>query len=100
MEEKEKELHKSLHPDVERVVENKKLLLMGRMLSDLKYDDMEVIDLLTMGTKIVGTNARTRIWKESQEKAQKCRGGVLRHVAYPPPPTEAQWHARFARSAR
>eukprot|EP00973_Karenia_brevis_P051938 7214999-Karenia_brevis.AAC.1 len=54
MEEQERDLHKKLHPDVERVVADKRILLFRRMLKDIDYDDVAVAEYLVGGVKVVG----------------------------------------------
>jgi hypothetical protein len=46
---KEKHLHSLLDKGVETVVESKEILLFKTMLEDIKYDDMEVVNLLMSG---------------------------------------------------
>eukprot|EP00973_Karenia_brevis_P047979 6658020-Karenia_brevis.AAC.1 len=54
LEERERALHLNLHSDVEKVVANKKILLFSRMLEDIDYDDLGVVNYLTQGVKVVG----------------------------------------------
>ena len=42
--EQEADVHAKLHPNVEKVVSDKKILLFRRMLQDIHYDDMAVAD--------------------------------------------------------
>eukprot|EP00973_Karenia_brevis_P000869 119556-Karenia_brevis.AAC.1 len=44
-------LHQTLHKDVEAIVKEKKILLFKRMLEDIGYDDMAVVDYLVEGVK-------------------------------------------------
>ena len=55
-------LHRSLDPAVEKVVASKMVLLFKEMLSDIGYDDMRVVDLLTAGVRLVGEIPRVGIW--------------------------------------
>jgi len=61
--EPERKLHQQLHPDVEQVVSNKRILLFKEMLRDIGYDDMAVVDLLVQGIKVVGELDRVGIWR-------------------------------------
>eukprot|EP00973_Karenia_brevis_P028553 3935597-Karenia_brevis.AAC.1 len=53
LEAKEKALHLSLHGDVEKIVADKKILLFSRMLEDIDYDDLGVVNYLIQGVKVV-----------------------------------------------
>jgi len=68
----EEKLHKALHPDVEKVVSKKRILTFKRMLEDIDYDDLEVVDLLINGVKVAGKLERTGIWAPSTEKGPQC----------------------------
>ena len=68
----EAELHDKLHPELEKVVSRKHILLFRKMLMDVQYDDMGVVDILTQGVKIVGELPNTGIWKKDEEKRPKC----------------------------
>ena len=50
----EKELKASLHPDVSRCVNSKNILLFEKLLQQLNYWDMGVVDLLKFGVPLVG----------------------------------------------
>ncbi|CAL1136988.1 unnamed protein product [Cladocopium goreaui] len=50
----EKELKASLHPDVSRCVNSKNILLFEKLLQQLNYWDMDVVDLLKFGVPLVG----------------------------------------------
>ena len=67
---KEKHLHSMLDKGVETVVESKKILLFKTMLEDIKYDDMEVVNLLVSGVKVVGTLERVGIWRPDDKPAK------------------------------
>lgn len=71
IEDLEKGLKARLHPEVRTVVEQKKILLFKEMLSEIEYDDMGVVELLTMGVKITGELKRIGIWKPDPSKAPK-----------------------------
>eukprot|EP00973_Karenia_brevis_P038799 5354397-Karenia_brevis.AAC.1 len=47
----EMSIHSSLNSAVESVVKSKNVLLFKRMLSDIGYDDMGVVDSLVEGVK-------------------------------------------------
>eukprot|EP00973_Karenia_brevis_P042652 5902761-Karenia_brevis.AAC.1 len=49
--EEEGALHRTLHKDVEAIVKETKILLFKRMLEDIGYDDMAVVDYLVEGVK-------------------------------------------------
>ena len=68
LEAEEKELHSRLHPEVERIVADKKILLFREMLASIQYDDMKVVDLLIHGVRMVGLLDRIGIWKPSKDK--------------------------------
>ena len=65
----EEELHKRLHPDVERVVASKNVLLFKEMLEEIGYDDMAVVDLLISGVQVIGTLDKVGIWKPEDRAA-------------------------------
>ena len=50
----EKELKSNLHPDVSRCVGSKNILLFEKLLQQLNYWDMAVVDLLKFGVPLVG----------------------------------------------
>ena len=66
----ETSLHSKLDSDVERVVAKKNILLFKEMLSDIGYDDMSVVDLLTVGVKVVGDLPKVGIWKPDDKRAR------------------------------
>ncbi len=72
LETEEKSLHAKLHPDVERVVKNKKILLFKEMLKDIRYDDAEVASLLVVGCRVMGTLGKTGIWQGDDTKSAQC----------------------------
>ena len=47
------------------------------MLQDIRYDDMEVVHLLTLGTKVVGELPRTGIWRPYDQRPRCSTGAVL-----------------------
>ena len=59
-----------LDKGVETVVESKKILLFKTMLEDIKYDDMEVVNLLVSGVKVVVTLERFGIWRPDDKPAK------------------------------
>eukprot|EP00973_Karenia_brevis_P071233 9897747-Karenia_brevis.AAC.1 len=69
LEEQERVLHKQLHPDVERVVADKRILLFRQMLRDIQYDDESVAEYLVSGVKVVGDLEAVGIWKEESRPA-------------------------------
>ena len=69
-------LHDSLHPNVERVVAKKKILVFKELLEYIDYDDMGVVDLLTGGIEIIGTLGRIGIWKP-EDRSAKIDGRTL-----------------------
>ncbi len=73
----ERELHSNLPADVERVVADKNILLFKEMLEDIGFDDMPVVYLLTIGTKIVGLLKKTGIWKPMDQSPMCSPGAVL-----------------------
>ena len=68
----EERVHSQMNPDVEKVVKEKKISLFKEMLNDILYDDLEVVDVIKMGVKIVGHLKRLGIWEESEDKRPKC----------------------------
>ena len=68
----EENLHKGLHANVEKVVAEKNILLFKEMLSDIGYDDMDVVHLLTCGVKLVGDLPATGIWAKTDLNLAKC----------------------------
>ena len=67
----EKILKDKLHPDVKKIVANKNILLFREMLMSIGYDDLAVVDMLTMGVKVVGELERTGFWQPDPTKAPK-----------------------------
>ena len=68
----ETDLHKGLHPNVEKVMAEKKILLFIEMLKYIDYDDMKVVHLLTCGVKLVKNLAATGIWEKTDINLAKC----------------------------
>ena len=64
----EAELHASLHPDVEKVVANKRILLFEAMLKDIKFDDLPVVNLLKEGIKLTGELDDLEFWQKDFTK--------------------------------
>ena len=52
LEAQERSLKNHLDPEVSRIIEPKAVLLFKEMLEAIKYDDMEVVELLTTGIKV------------------------------------------------
>jgi hypothetical protein len=77
LEEKEKLLHKGLQENVEVVVKPKKILLFKALLVEMEYDDLPVVQLLTLGTKIVGLLDKTGIWRPDSTKGVRCSKEVI-----------------------
>ena len=65
-------MHGKLSSEVEKVVSPKQILLFKEMLVDLRYDDLEVIEVLTAGVKLVGEVPNRGIWKVDHEKRARC----------------------------
>jgi hypothetical protein len=68
----EKKLHSKLHKDVEQVVSKKKILLFKEMLKDICYDDMDVVSLLVVGCRILGTIEDKGIWEKDDSRTAQC----------------------------
>ena len=49
----EKKLHKHLHPDVEKVVARKKLLVFKRLLADIDFEDLDAAASMATGFPVV-----------------------------------------------
>ena len=73
----EDELHAKLDKDVQEVIKDKRILLFKEMLSNIKYDDMSVVELLTLGVRVVGLCQNTGIWQSSDEKLPKT---TIKHL--------------------
>ena len=52
LEAQDKSLKSKLDPEVARIIEPKAVLLFKEMLEEIRYDDMEVVELLTTGIKV------------------------------------------------
>jgi hypothetical protein len=65
-------LHSRLNANVEKVVSEKRILLFQEMLSDIGYDDMEVVSLLSEGVKVVGKLDEVGIWKKDDSRGPRC----------------------------
>ena len=73
----EEELHAKLVPEVSEVIKGKNVLIFKEMLKDIQYDDMNVVQLMTLGVKVVGLCQNTGIWTDSEEKLPKT---TVRHL--------------------
>lgn len=67
----EKILKQRLHPDVQKVVGEKNVLLFKEMLEHIRYDDLAVVELLTTGVPKVGQLERTGMWPPDPTKAPR-----------------------------
>ena len=56
LESQEKELHASLPTSIQKVVQDKKILLWEKLLELNNYDDMEVVHFMKEGVPLVGTH--------------------------------------------
>ena len=65
-------LHTKLHPDVEKVVALKRILLFKQMLIDIDYDDLAVLDFLILGVPIVGKAKESNVWPKDDSKLPRC----------------------------
>ena len=74
---KEVKLHKSLHPEVEKVVSSKVILLFKRMLEDIDYDDVAVHELLLTGVPLIGTVPKLPFWQLDHEKLPRTTPEML-----------------------
>ena len=70
---RERDLHRTLNPEVEAVVADKRILLFKRMLADISYDDMGVADLLVTGVRITGEAERSGVWRHHLKGGQVTR---------------------------
>ena len=77
LEAEEKELHSMLPEDVNKVVKDKRILLFKEMLRDISYDDMDVVNIIKLGIRIVGLLKGTGIWEKSDEKMPRME---VRHL--------------------
>ena len=77
LEEEERPLHEKLHKDVQSVIKEKRILLFKEMLQDIGYDDMSVVELLSVGVRIIGLCQNTGIWTDSDEKLPRT---TVRHL--------------------
>ena len=77
LQDRERELHSQLHPDVERVVASKNILLFKKMLEDAQYDDIEVHRLLVTGVALTGTLEPLGFWPADPEKLPKITSKML-----------------------
>ena len=66
----EGKLHRSLSKGVAKVINGKRILLFKRMLEDIAYDDMGVVEVLTVGVRITGTLPAIGIWKLADNGAK------------------------------
>jgi hypothetical protein len=72
LEAKERALHASLNRNVGQVVKDKRILLFKEMLLDIGYDDMDVVNLIQGGVKVVGRLKEVGIWKRSEDRTPRC----------------------------
>ena len=63
LKQEEEVLKSKMHHDVAAVVRDKKIILFKQMLQDADYDDIEVVDYLIEGVKVMGTLGNTGVWK-------------------------------------
>ena len=77
LEEEERLLHEKLHKDAQSVIKEKRILLFKEMLQDIGYDDMSVVELLSVGVRIIGLCQNTGIWTDSDEKLPRT---TVRHL--------------------
>jgi hypothetical protein len=74
---REESLHKNLHPDVEKVVADKSILLFKQMLEDIGYDDIDVHSLLITGVKLIGQIPPLAFWQPDPEKLPRITPEML-----------------------
>ena len=77
LQKEEDELQAKLMPEVREVIKGKRILLFKEMLKDIHYDDMSVVELLTLGVRIVGLCENTGIWTNTDDKLPKTN---VRHL--------------------
>ena len=73
----EQALHARLHAEVAGVVKDKQVLLFKEMLREINYDDLDVVNLLVTGVKIVGDLPRVGIWKPRENPASVSLPALL-----------------------
>ena len=66
----EAKLHEEFNPEVESIVAQKRVLLFKKMLTDIRYDDMEVVHLIGSGIRITGEAPKTGIWRSQYKGGQ------------------------------
>ena len=77
LEKEEEVLHSQLKQEVRDVIKGKNVLIFKEMLKDIDYDDMSVVELITLGVRVVGTCQNTGIWTDSEDKLPKT---TVRHL--------------------
>ena len=77
LDEEERILHSQLNPEVQEVIKGKRILLFKEMLRDIAYDDMSVVQLLSLGVRVVGICENTGIWVLTEEKLPRMS---IRHL--------------------
>ena len=60
----EKILRKHMAPNVHQVTKNKKLALWRRLLEDVGFEDMSVVDVLTKGVKLTGWEPESPLYEK------------------------------------
>ena len=73
----EQQVHSKLHPDVEAVVQEKKILIFKRLLRDCHFDDPGVADLLVTGVKLIGQLSPLPFWRNDPTKAARLSPEML-----------------------
>ena len=84
----EVEIHKSLHPELERVVSQKRFCVFQSVLQDLGYVDVKVVDELKQGLQLTGWLPESGVFAplvsppqmhvlELDEQAEWSRGALL-----------------------
>eukprot|EP00969_Alexandrium_andersonii_P228708 10101387-Alexandrium_andersonii.AAC.1 len=68
LEAQEKQLHESLHPDVEAVVASKRILLFGEMLRDAGSPDSDLAGSLAAGFPLVGQLPCSGVFAEDSSR--------------------------------
>ena len=77
LEQQESRLHSLLHPEVESVVKEKRIIVFHEMLRSIQYDDMGVVEILKTGVSIVGTLPLIGIWKPEDRAAKLSEKALI-----------------------
>ena len=81
MEEKEAEVHRAIHPDLQRVLESKKVMIFKKLCEDAGHDDPLLIKRLVSGFKVTGELDHVPEFEQLSENKIKTPSATVLELA-------------------